>query len=172
MVPTSRDGATVASAVRYTGLARRYLLRAKFGRRRELFDPMGRMLLAVFRQLPLRPGLIIPVPSHPWDTWTRGFTPSLEIALPLARATGIPMRPLLRRRWRPWTAINRLDRAGREALAARAFRIRCDLDGASVLLVDDLMTTGSTLEACSRRCVEAGASEVQGLVWARAASFF
>ena len=84
---TSPDGATVASAVRYTGLARRYLLRAKFGRHRELFDPMGRMLLAVFRQLSLRPGCIVPVPSHPWDTWTRGFTPSLEIALPLARAT-------------------------------------------------------------------------------------
>ncbi|MEE8411174.1 MAG: hypothetical protein V3S47_01630 [Acidobacteriota bacterium] len=171
MARTSPDGATVVSAVRYTGLARRYLLRAKFGRRRELFDPMGRMLLAVFRQQPFRPGCIVPVPSHPWDTWTRGFTPSLEIARPLARAAGIPIRPLLHRRWRPWTPIKRLDRAGREALAATVFGVSCDLDGASVLLIDDLVTTGSTLAACSRRCIEAGASEVHGLVWARAAPF-
>jgi len=171
VTPMLPAGVTVASAVRYTGLARSYLLRAKFGRHQELFDPMGRMLVAVFRQLPYRPGCILPVPSHPWDTCARGFTPSLEIARALSRATGIPIRPLLRRRWRPWTAFKRLDRAGRKILAARAFRLRHDLSGISVLLVDDLMTTGSTLAACSRCCAEAGASEIHGLVWARATFF-
>jgi len=161
------DGATVASAVRYDGLARRYLLRAKFGRHRELFEPMGRMLVSVFRRLPLSPACIVPVPSHPWDTWARGFTPSQEIALAVARATGIPIRPLLRRKWRPWTTVKRLDRAGRRSLAGRAFRPFVGLDQVSVLLVDDLMTTGSTLAACARVCANAGASEVHGLVWAR-----
>ena len=108
VTPILAGGATVASAVQYTELARRYLLRAKFGRRLELFDPMGRMLLAVFRRLSFRPDCIVPVPSHPWDTCFRGFTPSLEIARTLSRATGIPICPLLRRRWFPWTAFKRL----------------------------------------------------------------
>jgi predicted amidophosphoribosyltransferase len=172
VTPVLPRGFPVASAVRYTGLARHYLLRAKLGRRQELFEPMGRMLLAVFRQLSCRPGCIVPVPSHPWDTWTRGFTPSVEIARALSRATGIPIRPVLRRRWRPRTSFKQLSRENRRILAARAFRVRRALNGESVLLVDDLMTTGSTLAACSHWCSRAGASEIHGLVWAKAISSF
>jgi predicted amidophosphoribosyltransferase len=95
----------------------------------------------------------------------------VAIALALSKAMGIPIRPLLRRTWRPWTAFKRLNRAGRKILAVHAFRLRRDLNGETVLLVDDLMTTGSTLLACSRRCTEAGASEIHGLVWAKTVSF-
>ena len=164
-------GGTVATAVHYTRLARTYLLRAKFGRRQELFGPMGRMLLAVFRRFSFRPACIVPVPSHPWNTRMRGFTPSLELSRAMSRATGIPIRPLLRRRWRPWTTFKQLDRAGRKRLAARAFRLPRALDGESVLLVDDLMTTGHTLAACERCCVQSGAAEINALVWARANDF-
>jgi predicted amidophosphoribosyltransferase len=167
VTPLSAGQATVTSAVHYDERSRRYLLRAKFGRRQELFGPIGEMLLAAFRSLTFRPSCIVPVPSHPWVTWTRGFTPSWEIARVVSRTTGIPMRPLLQRRWLPWKAFKRLDRSGRRTLAPRAFTLRGGLNGETVLLIDDLMTTGNTLTECGRLCSNAGAIETQGLVWAK-----
>jgi len=125
------------------------------------------MLCALSRQLPDRPSCIVPVPSHPGQTLTRGFAPSSELARPLARATGVPVRRYLGRLWWPWGAIKRLDRRGRRELAANAFFVRERIQGESVLLVDDLMTTGSTLEVCSKLCAQNGASQVRALVWAK-----
>lgn len=164
---TSRlhDGTTVVTAVRDTELARRFLLRAKFGRRTQLYDPMGRMMAAGFRLLPQRPDCIIPVPSHPWDTLVRGFAPGTELARIVSRRTGLPVRSLIRRGWRPGNRFKRLDRAGRQALAARVFRLPHDLRGSRVVLVDDLVTTGHTLAACARCCRVSGARWVSGLAW-------
>jgi len=168
VTPIPVGGATVTSAVHYDELARRYLLRAKFGRRRELFEPMGAMILAAFRSVPFRPSCIVPVPSHPWMTWSRGFTPSREIARVVSRSTGVPMRALLYRRWFPWKSFKRLNRSARRTLAARAFGHLPGLHGQSVLLIDDLMTSGNTLAECVRLCSQAGANEIHGLVWAKA----
>ncbi|NIM64159.1 MAG: hypothetical protein GTN89_14580 [Acidobacteria bacterium] len=163
-----QDGTRVVSAVRDTDVARRFLLRAKFGRRPEIYGPMGRMMASALRDFPQRPDDIIPVPSHPWDTLVRGFAPGLELARVVSSRTGVPVRRLIHRGWRPWTRFKRLDRAGRRALALRAFRLPHDLRGRHVLLVDDLMTTGHTLLACARCCRSAGARGTSGLVWSSA----
>jgi predicted amidophosphoribosyltransferase len=164
---SQRGGLSVWNAVHYSRHARETLLRAKFGRRRELFLPMGRMLAALTRQFE-PPSWIVPVPSHPGHTLFRGFSPSRELARPLAHSTGVPIRRALGRKWWPWGAVKRLGRSKRRGLAEKVFYLRERMTGESVLLVDDLMTTGSTLEACAKLCALGGASEVRALVWARA----
>ncbi|NIM62588.1 MAG: hypothetical protein GTO30_13380 [Acidobacteria bacterium] len=162
----------VVSVIRYGRAARRFLLRAKFGGHPELFGPMGRMVTAAVRLRGIRPSCVVPVPSHPFDTWARGFTPGLEIARTVAAALGLPVRRHLVRRWAPRASMKRLDRASRKSLSVRAFRPVEPVRGETVLVVDDLLTTGSTLSACIAVCAAQGASEIHAAVWAKAPSFF
>ena len=150
--------------------ARALLLRAKFGGRRELLQLLARQLACAIRGIPsfARCSLVVPVPSHPRAALRRGFNPALELARPVARQLGLPLRPrLLRRRWRAAAGVKQLGARQREASASEAFRVRWPLRGERVLLIDDVMTTGSTVAACARRLIVSGAGEVRVAVWAR-----
>ena len=95
------------------------------------------------------PPWIVPVPLHGWRQRRRGFNQAMELAAPLARATGWSLVDGLRRvRHTPPQA--RLDAGERRRNLRNAFRWRGPpLENQSVLLVDDVMTTGATLEACA-----------------------
>lgn len=112
--------------------------------------------------------LVVPVPLHWRRRWLRGFNQAERIARPLARRLGIPFRSALRRR-RPTRRQARLARAARLANPAGAF-IAGRGEGvatARVLLVDDVATTGATLDAAARALLEAGAAGVTAAVAAR-----
>jgi len=164
---TSRLPVAGCFALDYGETARRFLLRAKFARRPELFVPMARMLEAAVRRSIKGTTCLIPVPSHPGITLARGFSPAGELARELGRGLGLAIRPVIRRRWLSGTSIKRLSRRGRFQLASGIFRIRGSLVGENVLLVDDLTSSGATLRACTRLCEERGASRVEAAVWAR-----
>lgn len=112
-----------------------------------------------------RPDLVCAVPLHAGRRRERGFNQAELLAREAARRLGVPYRPLLRRT-RPTPRQARLDRASRRPNVRGAFASR-PLAGSTVLLVDDVLTTGATVEACRDALVEAGAAEVWIAVVAR-----
>jgi ComF family protein len=112
---------------------------------------------------------IVPVPLHPWRYWQRGYDQAEALAHGLARRLRLPLRRPLRR----VVATRKLAELGRTARSQvmhRAFRIRprSKLTGRTVLLVDDVLTTGATCGDAARALKRAGAARVTAVVIARA----
>ena len=108
---------------------------------------------------------IVPIPLHWLKLRERSFNQSLRLARHLSRATGIPMHHRLLKRIQPTSTQTRLTRAERTENVRRAFsyRGRKKLNGARIVLVDDVLTTGATASACAKLLMQNGASTVD--VW-------
>lgn len=116
-----------------------------------------------------RPDCITPVPSHPRRFQKRGFEPSYRLALEMARHRDIKLEPRLLFRVRDTPAQTGLKSSQREANVKNAFacRRRHLPHKACIWLVDDVVTTGSTLRSAARTLKQAGAEKVVGLCVAR-----
>lgn len=114
--------------------------------------------------------VVIPVPLHRQRERERGYNQAGLIARPLARKIGLPYRPILlvRTRPRPDKQLLSLEERWKSLRGAFATQKGTRVDNLRVLLVDDVMTTGATLDACSRALRDAGAKQVIGLTVARA----
>ncbi len=169
LTPPATD--EVRAVVAYDSPARAFLLRAKLGGRRELLEPLGQQLATMLEGARVADSCtaVVPVPSHPWLNLRRGFRPALELARPTARRLALPLLPwVLCRRFGTQLATKRMGRAARRRmLVAGSFRVRRRLEGERLLLVDDVMTTGATVDGCARALKQAGAREVRVAVWAR-----
>lgn len=139
------------------GPVREMIHRFKYQRdlsRRGALAELLRLALTDPRLAALDPArwLLVPVPLHPLRQLWRGFNQSWELARTLAALTGLPARPVLRRR--QWTRTQaRLDRRRRLANLRGAFALRRAepaLRGRCILLVDDVLTTGATAHECAR----------------------
>jgi predicted amidophosphoribosyltransferase len=147
------------------------MLRVKFGRRRELLRPLAGQLASSLRVAGLERGctLITPVPSGPLADLRRGFSPSRELARLLSRELGLEFSGwLISRKIIGGGALKRLGASGRRRRAKAIFATAGRLSGQTVLLVDDIMATGASVEACARLLKDAGAGEVRAAIWARA----
>ena len=119
----------------------------------------------------LTPDVVVPVPLH-WDRERqRGYNQASLISKPLARKLGLPHKAvlLMRTRPRPDKQVLSLEERWESVRGAFATRPGSQVDNKRVLLVDDVMTTGATLDACARALLESGAKSVLGLTVARAA---
>lgn len=109
------------------------------------------------------PDVIIPVPLHPFRLRERGFNQALEIARPVAKILKLALdRAGLERKY-PTAPQSSLPAAQREQNIKNAFVVKGRYNGQYIALVDDVMTTGSTLRECSRILKREGASRVD--IW-------
>jgi ComF family protein len=159
--------AMTIAAWRYGFPADRLLQAFKYGAALALADVFARAIVdvVVARHAPLPDG-IAAVPLALARQRQRGFNQAQEIARVVSSLTGVPlMRGLRRRRDSPPQAG--LARAARSANVRRAFICEASLDGATIALVDDVMTTGATIAAASTALLHAGAARVDAWVVAR-----
>lgn len=117
---------------------------------------------------PLRPDLVLPVPLAPARLAERGFNQALELARPLARALGAPLELSRIHRRRDTAPQASLPWKERKRNIRHAFECEIDLAGKTVLVVDDVMTTGATLDELARTLKAHGATRVENCVLARA----
>jgi ComF family protein len=143
------------------------VLALKSGARLDLGPAFGR-LLACRAAAHLAPGTwIVPVPLALPRLRERGFNQALELARPLARAAARELAPAAVARVRHRAPQKALDRAHRRANLAGAFVAEVGFGGREVALVDDVLTTGATLDALAAVVKRAGAGRVTNLVVAR-----
>lgn len=185
-LPTWRDEQTVCTRCRrsprqfslarsvglYDGSLREIVHAFKYNGRRALAAPLAEMMREHGRDVLIDADAVVPVPLHPWRALRRGFNQADD----LARHLGLPVWRALRRArlGRPQAG---LPAARRHANVRHAFAFahmatppgcRRRLAGRTVVLVDDVMTTGATLDACGRVLIEAGVRSVRALTVARA----
>lgn len=142
----------------------------KFNGRLSHAPLLGRLLVEALdhRRLP-RPEVLVPVPMHPHRLRERGFNQALEIARPVARCLDLPLHWDLIRRRRATPPQSGLDEAVRRRNLRDAFESgeNAPLPYRHVALVDDVMTTGSTVEALARVLKSHGVATVSVWVCAR-----
>jgi ComF family protein len=159
------------SPVRARGMARKLILRFKYSGhhylRRVLTDWLAEALED--ERIKRQPAdALVPVPLHPRRKRERGFNQAQSLCELLSRRAGLPIWPALRR-VRYTETQTRLTRAERNHNVRGAFQHspRWPLQGARLLLVDDVFTTGSTVDECARVLRHAGAASVRVLTVAR-----
>jgi ComF family protein len=149
---------------------RRIIHAFKYEGRRVLAEPLAEMMLEAGASVLADADAVVPVPLSTRRAFTRGFNQADD----LARHLGLPVWRLLRRRHGPPQAG--LPAPARAPNARHAYALGWitelslgrSIHGSTLVLVDDVMTTGATLEACAGVLVRAGAHEVRALTAARA----
>jgi ComF family protein len=164
-----RQGLRVRAFGRYEGPLREAVHALKYKGRLALAQPLGRALAEVVwtDEALGRADVLVPVPLHPRREAQRGFNQSEELARVLARCTGLPVHRALRR-VRDTPSQTELGEDERRRNVRGAFEARGCVRGLRVVLVDDVVTTGSTLSECATVLRAAGAAEVCAVAVARA----
>jgi ComF family protein len=153
----------------YDDHATRAVVLLKYHRVAPLADWFAARLADVVREHKIAGDAVVPVPLHPTRQRERGYNQAELIARPLAKRLGLPLLPALLVRTKPRPQKHRLTRKERWTSVRGAYGARegTRVDKQRVILVDDVFTTGATLDACSRALRKAGAAEVIGVTVAR-----
>ena len=159
------------SAYRSRGVAREVVHRFKYGRQIHLRRLLGDWLVEALKDSRLaarRFDLVVPVPLHPARQRERGFNQAELLAAELRRVSGLTVRNVLQRT-RYTATQTQFDRSERMENLRGAFRLRrgSNVQDLRMLLVDDVLTTGSTLSECASVLREAGALSVHAVTAAR-----
>jgi ComF family protein len=153
----------------YAGPARKLVLGLKFGRRRDLAEPMGVWMSRAGSEL-LQNTLVVPVPLHWTRIWQRRFNQAAELARSVAASSGADYAPAVLARTRRTRQQVGLPAKDRKRNVRKAFRVPEKMQqavaGRCVVLVDDVYTTGSTVGACTKVLTAAGAASVDVLCFA------
>jgi ComF family protein len=161
----------LVAAFVYGGAIARTIARLKYERRPDLSRPLGDLLWRAVK--PHAPAfalrVVVPVPLHPSRLAERGYNQSALVARPVAQRLGAPFWPMALVRVRDTPRQASLDRACRLTNVRGAFEVRQRerVRGRDILLVDDVCTTGATLDACSIAMRDAGVRSVAYAVVAR-----
>lgn len=160
----------LSAATLYGETSRTLALKLKHGRRVALARSMARaMARRLWEVEPEGRPILLPVPLHRWRIWKRGFNQSALLARVLADDLGWEWSPDILLRKRSTKPLGGMSRAQRHKTVRGAFDVADGsiLAGRHVMLVDDVYTTGSTVEACAIALQRAGAGQVDAVVWSR-----
>jgi ComF family protein len=161
------------AAVRFDEISRALVHALKYADRLDLAPMMGRWIAHAGRELLAEADALVPVPLHWRRLWARRFNQSAMLAAAISKETGLPVTAGALKRVKPTAQQFGLSRTERAANVQGAFRVPADGNAAvtrrRLVLVDDVLTTGATLDGCARALLRAGAANVDVLVFARVA---
>jgi ComF family protein len=159
------------AAVRYDEVARTLVHALKYQDRTDLAPAMGRWMARAGQELLESADMLIPVPLHWRRGWSRRYNQSGALAHVVARQSGVRLRGDLLQRLRATEQQVGLSRPQRASNVQGAFGVsaarQSDIHGRRVILVDDVLTSGATVDACARALLRAKAVQVDVLVFAR-----
>ena len=153
----------------YDNASKGVVLKFKHGDRTDAAVHLARWLQRAGADLIADADVIVPVPLHRWRLLWRSYNQSALLANALGRLAGKPVIPDALVRAKSTPSQGRLDRTARRRNMAGAFRVHRPkgVDGKRILLIDDVLTTGATVEACTRALLAEGAQRVDVLVLGR-----
>ncbi len=159
------------AAVRYDDVARTLVHALKYQDRTDLAPAMGRWMARAGQQLLGEADVLVPVPLHWKRGWSRRYNQSGALARVIARQSGVKLTTEALRRVRSTQQQIGLSRTERASNVQGAFKVapdrKADIAGRRVILVDDVLTSGATVDACARALLRARAAQVDVLVFAR-----
>jgi ComF family protein len=151
------------SAVFFNDSAREIVHRLKYSDRVSLARPIGKLLREIMGSEGFSGEMVVPVPLHRTRQRERGFNQAELIA----RELGIPLATQLVRRRKKTATQTGLSRSERAKNLSAAFEVQGNVQGLRIILVDDVLTTGATVNAMTRSLKRAGAERVEVLTFAR-----
>jgi ComF family protein len=159
------------AAVRYDEVARGLVHAFKYADRLDLAPVMGRWMAQAGSPLLADADALVPVPLHWRRLWARRFNQAAALAEVMSKSAGVPVEVDLLRRTRATPQQVGLARSERARNVEGAFQVpperRTAVKGRRLVLVDDVLTTGATVDTCARALLRAGARDVDVIVFAR-----
>jgi ComF family protein len=159
------------AAVRYDDIASALVHALKYGDRLDLAPTMGRWMAQAGRELTEGADALVPVPLHWRRLWARRFNQAATLARAISQASGVPVLDDALKRVRATPQQVGLSRADRSTNMQGAFSVpearQATVAGRRLVLVDDVLTSGATVDTCTRALLRAGAVAVDVLVFAR-----
>ena len=159
------------AAVRYDDVSRVLVHGLKYSDRLDLAPMLGRWMAHAGRELFAEADALVPVPLHWRRLWARRFNQSAALASVISAASGIEVAHAVLARVRSTAQQVGLSRSERALNVQGAFRVperaSAWVTGRRLIVIDDVLTSGATLDACARALLRAGASTVDVLVFAR-----
>jgi ComF family protein len=165
-LPIQIDGTRAVAF--FEGTLREAIHAFKYQRRTALADDFGAMLHDYLLTFPLPADTIIAVPLHSTRERARGYNQALHLARALGARHNLPVWEDALTRVRATQSQTELDAVGRRQNVRNAFVATDQVRGSRLLLIDDVCTTGATMDACGAALYARGAKSVWGLAVARA----
>jgi len=161
------------AAVRFDEISRTLVHALKYGDRLDLAPMMGRWISHAGREILSQADALVPVPLHWRRQWTRRFNQSAMLAVAISAESGVPVAAHALKRVKATAQQVGLSRTERASNVQGAFQVpeegRPAVGRRRLVVVDDVLTSGATVEGCARALLRAGAANVDVLVFARVA---
>jgi len=161
------------ATVRFDGISRALVHSLKYGDRLDLAPMMGRWMGRAGREILAEADALVPVPLHWRRQWARRFNQSAMLATAVSAESGVPIAGGVLKRVKATAQQVGLSRSERASNVQGAFKVPEESKGAVVgrrlVLVDDVLTSGATVDGCARALNRAGAANVDVLIFARVA---